>query len=67
MSTAQIKYQLHTLIDTINDSKTLNAIYSLSKRSSPNSVDILDEKVSSIKRDLSQIEKGQTIKHSFRG
>ncbi|MBA3706234.1 MAG: hypothetical protein H0W84_10160 [Bacteroidetes bacterium] len=62
MSTAELKFNLHSLIDGINDSKTLKTIYTLlSKEVDPSSNEA--EKIESIKRGLAQIKKGQTLKH----
>ncbi len=61
MSTTELKYSLHSLIDKINDSKTLNAIHTLLSKNIETQND--SEKVESIKRGLSQINKGQTVSH----
>ena len=39
MSTAELKSTLHNLIDTINDSKTLNAIYALISKKTKQEID----------------------------
>jgi hypothetical protein len=62
MSTAELKYSLHSLIDKINDSKTLSALYTLLSKNIEAS-DNDSEKVKSIKRGLLQIKKGQTVSH----
>ena len=63
MSTVELKYSLHSLIDNISDSKTLNAIYTLLSKTFDVSADNEKAKIASVKKGISQIAKGQTVNH----
>ena len=71
MSTVELKSNLHNLIDTINDSKTLNAIYTLLKKNSAASkTNQLDwdslshaEKIA-IDKAIKQADNGELIPHN---
>ena len=66
MSTTELKSSLHTLIDTINDSKTLNAIFTLLSNKSK-SVDFWDElsaeQKAEIDASIAEADRGELIPH----
>ena len=67
MSTAELKYTLHNLIDVINDSKTLNAIYALISKKKKKDLDwwntISAEEKKAIETGLKQLKDGKGIPH----
>jgi predicted transcriptional regulator len=66
MSTTELKSTLHTLIDSINDSKTLNAIYTLLSNKTK-SVDfwdeLSDEQKTEIEESIAEADRGELIPH----
>ena len=67
MSTAELKYNLVKLIESINDSQTLQAIYTLLSKKTETEIDfwneLSDEEKAGIEEGLAQIERGETIPH----
>ena len=70
MSTIELKSSLHNLIDTINDSKTLKAIYTLLKKNSAasktNQLDwdsLSDAEKKAIDKAIKQADNGELIPH----
>ena len=67
MSTAEIKYSLHSLIETISDSKTLKVVYSLLSKKSTKEVDFWDElsdaEKAGIERGLKDIKEGRVVSY----
>lgn len=69
MNTADIKSQIHTLIDGINDSTTLNAVYALLAKiyNKPKKADFWDELPAEVKeavnRSLAQVDAGDLVAH----
>ena len=67
MSTAEIKSSLHSLIDTMNDSKTLKAIYMLLSKSAKQKVDGWDtltkRQQKEIEDAINSIENGEGVPH----
>ena len=69
MSAAELKLNLHNLIDSIQDSKTLQAIYTLLSKQTPTEADwcdtISDEEKRAIETGVAQLKKGQGIPHKI--
>lgn len=65
MSTAELKYSLFKAIDSINDSKTLEAIYSfIAKKKDVDFWDELSpEEKEAIEDGVAQAERGELIPH----
>lgn len=67
MSTAELKSNLYKLIDAIEDSRTLKAIYTLLSKKETTEVDwwdeLSDEQKADIEEGLKDIEEGCTIPH----
>lgn len=67
MSTAELKSNLHNLIDAINDSKTLKAIYSMIAKQKKQEADWWDELPDEIKaaidEGIAQADRGELIPH----
>lgn len=67
MSTAEIKSSLHQLIDEVQDSKMLKAIYTLLSKNKVVEVDFWDElsdaQKASVERGLAQADKGEFKSH----
>lgn len=65
MSTAELKYNLVKLIESINDSQMLQAIYTL--LSNKGSVDFWDElsaeQKAAIEESISELDRGEGIPH----
>ena len=67
MSTLELKSNLHNLIDTINDSKTLKAIYALLSKKTKQKTDGWDtltkQQQKEIEDAIHSLEKGEGIPH----
>ena len=67
MSTTELKSNLYKLIDSINDSKTLNAIYTLLSAKTSAGADWWDaistEEKAAIEEGIAQLERGEGIPH----
>ena len=67
MSTAELKSNLHKLIDGINDSQTLKAIYTLLSKKDTTDVDfwdeLSDEQKAEIEEAIAQADRGELIPH----
>jgi predicted transcriptional regulator len=67
MSTAELKYNLVKLIESINDSQTLQAIYTLLSKKAETETDfwneLSNEEKAGIEEGLAQIDRGETIPH----
>lgn len=69
MNTAEIKSQLHTLIDGINDSTTLNAVYTLLAKLSNKSkkadfwFNLPDDIKNAIDTSIDQANNGDLVSH----
>ena len=68
MSTLELKSNLHNLIDAVDDSKILNAIYALlSKKTTAKEVDFWnefsEEQKAEIKESIAQADRSELIPH----
>ena len=67
MSTTELKYNLVKLIESINDNRTLQALYTLLSKKVATEIDfwdqLSDEEKKGIEEGLAQIERGETIPH----
>lgn len=67
MSTAELKSNLYKLIDSINDSKTLQSIYTLISNKGVSEVDfwdeLSDEQKAEIEEAIAQADRGELIPH----
>ncbi len=69
MSTLELKFSIHNLLDTVNDKKALKAVYTFlqAKTKQKNSVDLWDtlsdEEKKSIEKGLDDIKHGRVRKH----
>lgn len=67
MSTAELKSNLYKLIDSINDSKTLQSIYTLISNKGVSEVDfwdeLSDEQKAEIEESIAQADRGELIPH----
>ena len=64
MSSAEIKYNLHQLIDNINDSATLNALYAVLSNSKSNSkVRLSKDEKKAVQEAKKQVANGKVISH----
>jgi len=67
MSTAELKSNLYKLIESINDSKTLNAIYALITEKKKQEIDwwdeLTEEQKVGIERGLKDIKAGRVYTH----
>lgn len=67
MSTAELKSNLFKLIDSINDSKTLQSIYTLIKNKGVSEVDfwdeLSDEQKAEIEEAIAEADRGELISH----
>ena len=67
MSTVELKSNLYKLIDSINDSKTLNAIYTLLSKKEAKNIDwwdgISSKEKAAIEEGLAQAERGEVVSH----
>ncbi len=67
MSTTELKYNLVKLIESINDNRTLQALYTLLSKKVETEIDfcdqLSDEEKKGIEEGLAQIERGETIPH----
>jgi len=67
MSTAELKYNLVKLIESINDSKTLQAVYTLLSNKKEGSADFWDElsaeQKAAIEESISELDRGEGIPH----
>ena len=67
MSTAELKSNLFKLIDSINDSKTLQSIYTLIKNKGVSEVDfwdeLSDEQKAEIEESIAELDRGEGIPH----
>lgn len=67
MSTAELKSSLYKLIDSINDSKTLQSIYTLISNKGVSEVDfwdeLSDEQKAEIEEAIAQADRGELIPH----
>lgn len=67
MSTAELKSNLYKLIDSINDSKTLQSIYTLISNKGVSEVDfwdeLSDEQKAEIEESIAQADRGEVIPH----
>lgn len=65
MSTAELKYSLFKAIDSINDGKTLKAIYSFVTKK--NDVDfwdeLSDEQKEAVEESIAELDRGEGIPH----
>ena len=67
MSTSELKSHLYKLIDGINDSQTLKAIYTLLSKKDATDVDfwdeLPDEQKTEIEESIAQADRGELIPH----
>lgn len=67
MSTAELKYNLVKLIESINDSQTLQAVYTLLSKKVETETDfwdeLSDEEKEAIEESLAELDRGETIPH----
>ena len=67
MSTAELKSNLHKLVDSINDSKTLQAMITLLSKKEAMNVDFWDElseeEKASIEEGIAQADRGELFSH----
>lgn len=67
MSTAELKSNLYKLIDSINDSKTLQTIYTILSKKNAVSADfwneLSDEQKAEIEESIAVLERGEGIPH----
>ena len=67
MSTAELKSNLHRLIDSISDNKTLNSIYTLLSKQKKQDIDwwgtISKEEKDAIEKGLAEVERGDVVSH----
>ena len=67
MSTAELKSNLYKLIDSVNESKTLQLIYTLIKNKGVSEVDfwdeLSDEQKAEIEESIAQADRGEVIPH----
>ena len=67
MSTAELKSNLYKLIDSINDSKTLQSIYTLIKNKGVSETDfwdeLSDEQKAEIEEAIAEADRGELISH----
>ena len=67
MSTAELKSNLYKLIDSINDSQTLKAVYTLLSKKESKNVDFwdefTDEQKAEIDDSIAEIDRGEVIPH----
>lgn len=67
MSTAELKSNLYKLIDSINDSKTLQSIYTLIKNKGVSETDfwdeLSDEQKAEIEEAIAEADRGELLSH----
>jgi predicted transcriptional regulator len=67
MSTADLKLNLHQLIDGVSDNSVLEAVYTLLSKATANQEDWYDSlsemEKSSVERGLEDLKNGRTISH----
>lgn len=67
MSTAELKSNLYKLIDSINDSKTLQSIYTLISNKGVSDVgfwnELSDEQKAEIEESIAELDRGEGIPH----